>query len=140
MAYTWVTGEVITAEKLNNTGNVDLSIAFGEDINEDITLSIKGMSLQELINKLSHREFIQCVFWVYDGTAYQVNSVSGDDNDGSDGICFTNYSNDFIEISIYLDGTGFFEIGNINWAFEWTYDSTTKEYTCVTTQELSTED
>jgi hypothetical protein len=111
-------------------GGSDLTIFFDDRNNG--TLSMKGASLDAMLAKFLLKEFVQCIFWYDDGVAYHMDNVCGDDNGESVGMKFTSYANDSLkDISIYLDGTGVLEVGEAEYTFTWTYDSTTKEYTCV---------
>ena len=61
MAYTWTTGEVITAEKLNSsqTNNYDLIIDFEGD-----TLSLIGNPLEELYTKIINNEPTKALYYI----------------------------------------------------------------------------
>ena len=61
MAYTWTTGEVITAEKLNATGggaSYDLVLTETFVENGDPTMTGTGLSFEELMQKIDNGEDI----------------------------------------------------------------------------------
>ena len=49
MAYTWTDGELITAEKLNNTGNGSLVVNVTAEIQDDVTIYTMDKTAREII-------------------------------------------------------------------------------------------
>ena len=123
MSYTWTTGEVITADKLNsmNSGSEHDFVldtrtspltATGKSVNELYDMVVAGI-IPDVI------EIQSSLIDKYNSLIYEVNEV-----DGNDIKAFGFNEGDFAN-TFYGDGTAFI------WgdAYTFTYDSTTKTYT-----------
>lgn len=136
MSYTWTTGEVITAEKLNSMNNTeyDLELHFSATGNYEspvLTLTGRGLSVEELIEKTDNFEPVSWRITSHlntEGTEFDEEQFTY--NEGY-AVSHTKPNNGDEQISI---NNAYFIINDEQFdfdgaLFDYAYNSTTKEYT-----------
>jgi len=126
MAYTWTTGEVITAEKLNNTGTGYDLIVFFDIVNT--TVSAIGLSFSELLEKITNGSIFALfnVNTVSDTTVINSNVVTHNSLNAFIQIVFSGYvagSTVNVMLTLYESGNGDLDFNNDNMHFTWTYSN-----------------
>ena len=152
MAYekqTWVTGDTITAEKLNHMedgiakiSNYDLILHSEYDSESGSNnLTGSGLSVEELAAKAANCEPILVYYKETIETAYDTNNKYVEGRAYVDYFLDLSGSTTYLNIKLESANINFTYIGTENeslyapdgYAYSYTYDSTTKEYTFTNT-------